>query len=77
MFEEYEVVGFRKVDFKDKDDKQVSGHTLYLQRVNPDVIGIETVKQFISSRIDYSPALGDTIRLVYNRYGKIAQIMVL
>lgn len=75
MFEEYDVVGFRKVDFKDKDGQQISGTTLFLERNNPDVEGIETVKQFLPSRIEYTPHVGDHIQLVYNRYGKIAQVI--
>lgn len=74
----WDVIGVRKVSFKDqKTDQQVEGFTLYLQRVpvDKDIDGMECAKQFISSRyVDYTPVVGDRIQLVYNRYGKIGSI---
>lgn len=75
----YEVVGFRRVAFIDAKTKNpVDGYTLFLQRT-PDaeskITGIECCKQFISSQyVSYTPQLGDNIRLIYNRYGKIGAV---
>ena len=75
----YNVVGFRKVNFKDaKTGNPVDGYTLFLERVpRPDenITGVECVKQFIASQyVPYVPALGDQIRLLYNKYGKIGSV---
>lgn len=78
--EQWELVGYRRVSFKDdKTNKQISGYTLFLERVPTDdnIEGMEAAKQFISSEyVKYSPTVGDTIQIVYNRYGKIGSIQV-
>lgn len=78
MYEKWDVCGFRRVNFKDeKEGRQISGYTLFLQRVpvSRDIEGYECCKQFVSSQyVDYVPNVGDTIQLVYNRYGKIGGI---
>ena len=74
----YDVVGFRRVEFTDEKTKnKVDGYTLFLQRTPQDdkVVGLECCKQFISSQyVSYVPQLGDRIRLIYNRYGKIGAV---
>lgn len=74
----YDVVGFRRVEFTDKKTKNnVDGYTLFLQRTPQDdkVFGLECCKQFISCQyVSYVPQLGDRIRLLYNRYGKIGAV---
>lgn len=74
----YEVVGFRRVNFTDeKTKKVVDGYTLFLQRDPEDgkTHGVECSKQFISAQsVFYQPQLGDRIRLLYNRYGKIGAV---
>lgn len=76
--EQWDVVGFRKVSFKDqKTDQKIEGYTLFLQRIPSDkeIEGMECCKQFISSQyVDYVPVVGDQIQLIYNRYGKIGSI---
>lgn len=76
--EVYEVVGYRRVKFTDEKTKNpVDGYTLFLQRTPDDdkIVGLECCKQFISSQyVSYQPQLGDNIRLIYNRYGKIGAV---
>lgn len=74
----WEVVGFRKVSFKgDKTNKDVNGYTLFLER-RPEVDsiqGMECQKLFFSADyVSYTPAVGDTVEIQYNRYGKIGSI---
>ncbi len=75
----YNVVGFRLVKFNDqKTNSLIEGYTLFLERT-PDpeenIQGIECLKQFISSSyVRYVPQVGDSIRLIYNKYGKIGAI---
>lgn len=76
--EKWVVVGFKKVDFKDeKANKQISGYSLFLTREGAeDVIGEECQKIFVSDqRVDYVPQVGDEIKLVYNRFGKVGDIV--
>lgn len=76
--EQWKVIGFRKLSFKDeKTGKQVNGYSLFLCRpgTGDNMTGDECQKIFISSEyVDYTPYLGETISLIYNRYGKISSI---
>lgn len=72
----YEVVGFREVDIEDEKG-HVQGYSLYLtsEPKNDNVVGFVCEKVFIRSRyVSYRPQLGDRIRLIYNRYGKIGAV---
>lgn len=74
--EVYEVVGYREVDVTD-DRGRVQGYTLYVTCVpdNDHIIGTMCDKVFInSSRVRYVPQVGDTVRLIYNRYGKVGAV---
>lgn len=78
MFEQWRVIGFRKVDFRDPErNKRVQGYSLYLVRPGEggDFQGDEAQKIFISFEyVDYVPVLGDNIQLIYNRYGKVSSV---
>lgn len=78
MFEKWRVIGFRKVNFTDPETKKkVEGFSLYLVRPGEgdNFAGDEAQKIFISSEyVDYDPVLGDTIQLIYNRYGKVSSV---
>lgn len=78
--EKWKVIGFRKVDFTDtKQNSRVTGYSLYVCRPGGnDMSGDECQKIFFSDqRISYVPSLGDEIQLMYNRYGKIADIILM
>ena len=73
------LVGYKKQSFKGKDGTQVSGTTLYLlEDERPDVEGNATDKVFVTDRKlgDYTPSLGDDLLVVYNRYGKVASVVL-
>lgn len=76
--EKWHVDGFRSVSFTDsKTKKDIEGYTLFLSRAPEDdkIIGRECQKLFISSEyVNYTPALGEEIVLLYNRYGKVGSI---
>jgi hypothetical protein len=71
-------------DFTDKGTgRRVvgSGLNIYYTDTSPDVEGVMTGKEFISeSSSAYSSAssakIGSTITFIYNRYGKVSDIMV-
>lgn len=79
--EKWHVVGYREVNFKDaRTNKDVVGYTLFLERESEDkkIHGIEVQKIFISADyVDYEPAVGDDIGILFNRYGKVNSIEVI
>lgn len=76
--EKWYVIGFRKVNFNDPSGSNVSGYSLFLSRSGVDgVTGDECQKVFMSDRkITYRPELGDTVQLIYNRFGKLADVIL-
>lgn len=78
--EKWNVLGWKSVDFTDPQGRHVKGYSLFLERlpVSPDVIGMEVQKLFISSEyVAYEPVEGQTIGLIFNRYGKVQSIEVI
>ena len=72
----YDVVGFRKVDITDEKG-HIEGYSVYVtfSPSSDDFVGLMTDKVFIRSKyVSYLPQLGDRIRLIYNRYGKISAV---
>lgn len=79
--EKWKVVGYREVDFKDqRTNKEVIGYSLFLER-EPEtdkIRGVEVQKIFISGDyVDYEPVVGETIGIMFNRYGKVQSIEVI
>lgn len=77
--EKWKVVGFRKVNFKDQQQRQITGCSLFLARPGQDdkTVGLEVQKLFIGSNVEYEPKENDKIEIFFNRYGKVAAIEVL
>lgn len=75
--EKWKVVGFRKVEFTDPQNRHVSGYSLFLARPaqSPDVVGLEVQKIFISAEhVNYTPVENQLVVIAFNRYGKVASI---
>ena len=69
-----EIVGMRPYDFKDsKTGEQIQGYNIYLQWAEDGVAGVccESVSVSMKKLDGYDPALGDEVRVGYNRYGKV------
>jgi len=69
-----EIIGFKHSSFKPRDgDQEISGYTLYLTEEREDVEGYAADRAFITDKKlgTYKPALGDNVRLLYNRFGKV------
>lgn len=76
----WEVVGFRPVNFTDqKTGNNVTGTTLFVERPaeNNQVTGMECQKLFVPSSIRYDAAVGDTVQITFNRYGKISSVQII
>lgn len=68
------IVGMREVDFTDKDGRSVHGWSFYFTMEDSKVIGVMAGKVFVSADklafFSHSPSVGDTVRVMYNRFGK-------
>lgn len=74
----YRCVGIRNVDFKGSDGNQVSGVNLFLTYEDKNITGVGTEKVFLASSrfsaLSFVPAVGSDCELIYNKYGKVADI---
>lgn len=79
MNDVYELVGMRSVSFTGSDGKQVEGTNLYLTYEDEYIEGVGVEKVFVTSRrfsyLSFVPDVGGRCRLMYNKYGKIADIV--
>lgn len=80
MNDVYELVGMRSVDFTGSGDgKRVEGMNLYLTYEDGHIEGVGTEKVFVTSKrfdsLSFVPEIGARCRLLYNKYGKIADIV--
>lgn len=73
----FKVVGFRKVQYTNKANKEVRGTELYVvnDEVREGVTGYETDKLWLSERITYRPKLNECIRVYYNKFGSIDEVL--
>lgn len=74
----YKVLGFRKVQYtRRNDNKEVRGTELYVVSDTPreGVTGYECDKLWLSERIAYRPTVNDVIRIYYNKYGSIEEVI--
>lgn len=70
------VVGFRKKSFSFNDGNSVSGYELHLLSEDSNVTGNAVERVFVSDQKlgAYVPALGDSIDIRYNRFGKVQSV---
>lgn len=73
----YTVIGFKNVDFTSKQGRQITGTRLYLTYEDQYTFGVACLDVFIRNTIDYVPAIGDTVMLLYNRFGSVENIQVI
>ncbi len=75
-------IGYKKVSFKAQDGSDILGYNIYLteELVGNNCIGQSCEKIFISSNklnklgLDVNSIYGSTVRVLYNRYGKIEEL---
>lgn len=70
------VIGIQKVDYKNKDGRQVLGTNLHCCYLTKSVDGQAVEKIYISSRMKDVPLFkeGDTINVMYNKFGSVESI---
>lgn len=71
-----EIVGIRKMSFMSQDGQQVDGMNFYYLMTDSNVEGKLAHKFFVSaavlSRVGFVPNVGETVKIFYNRYGKVS-----
>lgn len=74
--DQYEVVGFQRSQFTAQDNGQViTGVNIYVQCEDPKVTGYKCDRVYLGDgKCDYTPMLGDRIKVNYNRYGKVQSV---
>lgn len=74
----FECVGTRAVEFKGSDGNQVNGLNIFATYEDPQIEGMGVDKFFIASsrmpKLSFIPAVGAYFEVIFNRYGKIADI---
>ena len=75
------IVGYRDVNFTSQQGNEITGMTIYYTET--DVYGVSGQacdKFFMSSKrlkdIGWKPAVGDNVELNYNKYGKVAGVVL-
>ena len=73
----FKVVGYRKVQYTNKASKEVRGTELYVidDEAREGVTGYQTEKLWLSERVSYRPKVNENIRVYYNKYGSIDEVM--
>ena len=77
-----EVVGVEGVNFTAKDGTEISGVSVYYtEHLDPDRgDGLFAGKLFFSAAklaaLNYSPAVGQVIQVLYDRFGKVKRVAV-
>lgn len=69
------IVGTRETSFTAADGKQINGTSFYYIMQDENVTGLAAGRVFISSdklsMLACQPAVGQSVQVVYNRYGKV------
>lgn len=77
--EVYTLVGIRDLDFTGSDGNKVSGYNLYFTFEHQDCDGVCTDKIFVSKKkfgqLSFVPQVGSECQIMYNRFGKVADIV--
>lgn len=74
----YKVLGFRKVEYtRKRDNREIRGTELYVVSDTPreGVTGYECDKLWLSEHSTYRPTVNDVIRVYYNKYGSIDEVI--
>jgi hypothetical protein len=76
---EYAVVGVQRVDYKNKEGKQIIGMNYHCTTENKNIQGLGVEKIYLSDHMADNtncPVIkaGDIINVLYNRYGSVESI---
>lgn len=73
------IIGIRPSSFTGNDGVQVNGLNIYMTEPLEKGEGLEALRVFVTadkvSNWPYRPKVGDEVEIIYNRYGKCAEIV--
>lgn len=73
----YQVVGIREVDYINKNNKNVKGRTLFVTYSTNGVVGLATKDFYCNGDVANMIMVDDCIKIYFNEFGKVAQIVKL
>ncbi len=74
-----EIIGIRPSSFKAQDGTEVQGSNIYVTYPLEQGTGYGSERIYMTqaklSKMDYKPAVGDEVEVIYNRFGKCERIV--
>lgn len=73
------VIGFQQKQLTFQDGRSVDGYFMWLSDdSNPRVTGVQTERIYLSMNKagTYAPYLGDEVKVMYNKYGKVDSVQL-
>lgn len=70
----YDVLGFEKIDYVNKNGRRIRGTKIYLAFERENCEGFATTDEYLAESIDYVPRLGDKVNFFYDKYRKVVKV---
>lgn len=70
------VVGIQEVDYENKSGLRVQGKRLFLTYESDKILGSGVEAVYIPQRVECDVKIGDTINILYNRFGKVDKVVI-
>ena len=72
----YEVIGIQHRKYTNKQGREVEGYSLFVTYEEKEVNGLACLREWVATDVmeDSGIAVGDSVELNYNRYGRICSI---
>lgn len=74
MDERYEVIGYREVDYVNKQGRKVMGRVLYTQYCRNDTVGLAVCEMYVPGNCVCDVNIGDVVTPLYNRRGRVQSV---
>lgn len=75
----FECIGIQDMNFKAQDGGQVNGSKIFFTYAADHVDGLACDSVFVSAakleRLSFAPGIGQSFNILYNKYGKVADII--
>lgn len=74
----YIVIGYKRIDYKKGNGKEVHGCEIYLQAHEPDegVEGVQAEAVYLSDNYStLAPEVGQIVRKVFNQWGRVEDLV--
>ena len=75
MDDRYEVIGYREVNYVNKQDRKVMGRVLYTQYCRNDTAGLAVMEMYVPGNAAADVRVGDLVTPLYNRRGRVVSVV--